>query len=48
MATHDRKNAGVCDFVEGPFTRSLRIIDRRGRVVSAAAAEFIKVLGSAR
>jgi DNA-binding transcriptional LysR family regulator len=32
------------DFTEGPFLRSVGIIHRRGRVLSAAAREFIRLL----
>ena len=32
------------DFTEGPFTRSVGIIHRRGRVLSAAAQEFVRLL----
>jgi LysR family transcriptional regulator, transcriptional activator of the cysJI operon len=32
------------DFAEGPFTRDVGIIHRRGRVLSAAASEFVKLL----
>ena len=34
------------DFAEGPFTRDVGIIHRRGRVLSAAAREFVKLLTS--
>lgn len=33
-----------CDFVEGPFVREVGVIHRRGRVLSAAAREFVKML----
>ena len=32
------------DFAEGPFTRDVGIIHRRGRVLGAAASEFVKLL----
>ena len=32
------------DFTEGPFTRSVGVIHRRGRVLSAAAQEFVRLL----
>ena len=32
------------DFTEGPFTRSVGVIHRRGRVLSAAAREFVRLL----
>ena len=31
-------------FVEGPFTRRLAIVHRRGRVLSPAAREFVRLL----
>jgi DNA-binding transcriptional LysR family regulator len=34
------------DFSEGPFTRSVGVIHRRGRVLSAAAREFVRMLKS--
>jgi DNA-binding transcriptional LysR family regulator len=34
----------VADFVEGPFTRSLAIIHRRGRTLTAAATAFLQLL----
>jgi DNA-binding transcriptional LysR family regulator len=34
------------DFAEGPFTRSVGIIHRRGRVLGAAANEFVRLLVS--
>jgi DNA-binding transcriptional LysR family regulator len=34
----------TCDFVEGPFTRDVGVIHRRGRVLSAAAREFVSML----
>lgn len=37
------------DFAEGPFTRTVAIVHRRGIVLSAAAREFVKLMvGSAR
>jgi DNA-binding transcriptional LysR family regulator len=33
------------DFVEGPFTRTIGIIHRRGRVLGAAAREFLRLIG---
>jgi DNA-binding transcriptional LysR family regulator len=33
------------DFVEGPFTRAVGVVHRRGRVLSAAAREFVAMLG---
>jgi hypothetical protein len=35
------------DFVEGPFTRSIGIIHRHGRVLNAATAEFVRLLVAA-
>jgi LysR family transcriptional regulator, transcriptional activator of the cysJI operon len=32
------------EFVEGPFTRDVGVIHRRGRVPSAAAREFVRML----
>jgi DNA-binding transcriptional LysR family regulator len=32
------------DFVEGPFTRDVGVVHRRGRVFSAAAREFVRLL----
>jgi DNA-binding transcriptional LysR family regulator len=34
----------TCDFVEGPFTRDVGVIYRRGRVLSAAARQFVTML----
>jgi hypothetical protein len=34
----------AADFAEGPFTRDVGIIHRRGRALSAAAQEFIRLL----
>ena len=34
----------TADFAEGPFTREVGIIHRRGRVLSAAAQEFVRLL----
>lgn len=36
------------DFAEGPFTRPVGLIHRRGRVFSAAAKEFVQMLAEAR
>ena len=36
------------DFAEGPFTRSVGVIHRRGRVLSAAAREFVRLLAATR
>jgi LysR family transcriptional regulator, transcriptional activator of the cysJI operon len=36
------------DFSEGTFTRSIGIIHRKGKVLSAAAREFVKMLTAAR
>jgi DNA-binding transcriptional LysR family regulator len=35
------------DLADGPFTRSVGIVHRRGRVLSAAAREFVRVLNPA-
>ena len=43
----DERRSGrlaTCDFVEGPFTRTVAIVHRRGRVLSAAAQEFVGLL----
>ena len=34
----------ACDFAEGPFTRDVGVIHRRGRVLSAAARTFVTML----
>ena len=34
----------TADFAEGPFTREVGIIHRRGRVLSAAAQAFVHLL----
>jgi DNA-binding transcriptional LysR family regulator len=34
----------TADFAEGPFTRDVGIVHRRGRVLSAAAREFVRLL----
>ena len=36
----------IADFAEGPFTREIGIIHRRGRVLSAAAQAFVRLLRS--
>lgn len=36
------------DFAEGPFTRSVGVIHRRGRVLSAAAQAFVRLLVATR
>ena len=35
------------EFSEGPFTRTIGIVYRRGRTLSAAAQEFVRLLGAA-
>jgi len=35
------------DFAEGTFTRTVGVIHRRGRALSAAASEFIRLLMAA-
>jgi DNA-binding transcriptional LysR family regulator len=34
----------TADFAEGPFTREVGVIHRRGRVLSAAAHAFVRLL----
>lgn len=38
------RRLATADFAEGPFTREVGIIHRRGRVLSAAASEFVRML----
>ena len=43
---NERRNGllATADFVEGPFTRDVGVVHRRGRVLSAAAREFVRLL----
>jgi LysR family transcriptional regulator, transcriptional activator of the cysJI operon len=38
------RTLATADFAEGPFTREVGIVHRRGRAISAAAREFVHVL----
>lgn len=42
------RRLATTDFAEGPFMRELGIIHRRGRVLSAAASEFVRMLAGGR
>jgi DNA-binding transcriptional LysR family regulator len=42
------RRLATADFAEGPFTREVGIIHRRGRVLSAAASEFVRMLAGGR
>jgi DNA-binding transcriptional LysR family regulator len=42
------RRLATADFAEGPFTREVGIIHRRGRVLSAAASEFVRMLALAK
>ena len=42
------RRLATADFAEGPFTREVGIIHRRGRVLSAAASEFVRLLALAK
>ena len=42
------RRLATADFAESPFTREVGIIHRRGRVLSAAASEFVRMLAGGR
>jgi DNA-binding transcriptional LysR family regulator len=42
------RRLATAGFAEGPFTREVAIIHRRGRTLSAAAGEFVRMLALAK